>query len=138
MLTSQNKLTKAGRHVGLDFYDLLIEALIDPESVIRSIRRTLYGHSLGGLPRRYQTQRTADRPAGPVGCRRTRWGTGEQREGSSSVVRPLNGLGIAGNGLLARVLPWDGFLFVREPWSPCMCHAQSLQQLTFAMPSLCH
>jgi hypothetical protein len=29
MLTSQNKLTKEGRHVGLDFYDLLIEALID-------------------------------------------------------------------------------------------------------------
>jgi hypothetical protein len=29
MLTSENKL-KEGRHVGLDFYDLLIEALIDP------------------------------------------------------------------------------------------------------------
>ncbi len=31
MLTSENKLIKEGRHVGLDFYDLLIEeALIDP------------------------------------------------------------------------------------------------------------
>ena len=29
MLTSENKLIKEGRHVGLDFYDLLIEALID-------------------------------------------------------------------------------------------------------------
>ena len=36
-------------------------------------------------------------------------GAGEQREGSSSVVRPLNGLEIAGNGLLARVLPWGWF-----------------------------
>src|SRR5882672_1031419 len=27
MLTSENKLIKEGRHVGLDFYDLLIEAL---------------------------------------------------------------------------------------------------------------
>jgi hypothetical protein len=29
MLTSENKLIKEGRHVGLDFYDLLIEALIE-------------------------------------------------------------------------------------------------------------
>ena len=27
MLTSENKLIKEGRHVGLDFYDLLIEAI---------------------------------------------------------------------------------------------------------------
>jgi hypothetical protein len=33
MLTSENKLIKEGRHVGLDFYDLLIEALIDTRSV---------------------------------------------------------------------------------------------------------
>jgi hypothetical protein len=29
MLTSENKVIKEGRHVGLDFYDLLIEALIE-------------------------------------------------------------------------------------------------------------
>jgi hypothetical protein len=29
MLTSENELIKEDRHVGLDFYDLLIEALIN-------------------------------------------------------------------------------------------------------------
>jgi hypothetical protein len=41
-------------------------------------------------------------------------------------VRSATGLGIAGNGLWARVLPWNGSLVVRKPWSPSVCCAGSL------------
>jgi hypothetical protein len=32
---TKNKESKEGRHVGFDFYDLLIEALIDPDGGFR-------------------------------------------------------------------------------------------------------